>query len=273
MGLGALLLLGSGCRKKEPVPPAAPGWMEGTVAQQIESRYPDASSVSPVFKGVAYEEDEFTKWDVKLESGYCYYFSGVADTVTAKELYLALHDPNRKRVERKKEKKPPNVIMEYCPEVGGVHQLEAKVTSGRGHYHVGVYAKASHAAPPPPPAPPPAPTPAPTVDLGKRVEELAASAAGGAERVGNFYDGSADKTDWYVALEQGKCYWFVGAGVDEISELYLYLWDPGNKRIDVNKSATNKVTLGHCPTKPGMYHFQAKVNSGNGNYKFGVYAK
>src|SRR5690606_23796079 len=108
----ATLTMGAACRKQEPVPPAAPTWMEGTIASQVQSRYPDVAPISESFAGVAYAEDDFTKWDVELEAGYCYFFSGVADPVTAEELYLALFDPGRDRVERKAEDDPPNVIME-----------------------------------------------------------------------------------------------------------------------------------------------------------------
>lgn len=273
LGLGALMLLGgTACRRnKQPIPPTAPSWMEGTIAQQVQSRYPDVSSVSPIFAGVAQQEDDFTKWDIELTPGFCYFFSGVADPATAEELYIAIHDPNRKRVARKAEDDPPNVILEYCPEMGGTFQLEAKVKEGRGHYQVGVFAKGNHAPPPPPPSP--EPPPAAGVDLDKRVSDLAASSAAGAELVGNLYEGSADKTDWYVALEKGKCYWFVGAGDDDVRELYLYLWNPDNKRLGDSKSETNRVTLGHCPDASGMHHFQAKVNAGSGRYKVGVYAK
>lgn len=132
-------------------------------------------------------------------------------------------------------------------------------------------AKQSHMPPPPPPEP--EPTPEPRVDLDARVARLAATSAAGAERVGNFYEGSSDKTDWYVALEKGTCYWLVGAGDDDVDELYLYLWSPGNQRLGESKSESSEVTLGHCPTASGMHHFQAKVSAGSGRYKVGVYAK
>ena len=39
------------------------------------------------------------------------------------------------------------------------------------------------------------------------------------------------------------------------------------------ESAPVTGSLGHCPTVAGMYKFQAKVQSGSGDYKVGVYAK
>jgi hypothetical protein len=102
---------------------------------------------------------------------------------------------------------------------------------------------------------------------------MAKASAPDSERVGDHFAGHADHTDWYVALETGKCYWFIGAGDDDVKELYLYLWDPADKRITANKSENNRVNVGHCPTSSGMYHFQAKVNSGSGKYKVGVFAK
>jgi hypothetical protein len=91
--------------------------------------------------------------------------------------------------------------------------------------------------------------------------------------VGDFFTGSADKTDWYSALDAGKCYWFIGAGDEGIDQMHLYLWDPEDQRVTANKSTTNRATVGHCPQRSGMYHFQANIVAGTGTYKVGIYAK
>jgi hypothetical protein len=135
---------------------------------------------------------------------------------------------------------------------------------------VGVYVKAAPDGTVP--APPTGPT-APAQDLGAQCDAEAKASAPGAERVGDHFSGNADETDWYTALEVGKCYWFIGVGGEGVNELWLYLWDPADKRITANKAESNKVTVGHCPEKAGMFHFQAKIGSGSGEYKVGVYAK
>lgn len=259
------------CKKSGPISPTPPPELDQAVAQQAEQQAPGSELVGSIYKGVAPKEDQGQKWGVPLEVGKCYWFSGVGDTATAEKLYLLLRDPKDDKVASESEE-PPRVMMKHCPEVAGMFQIEGKVTEGYGHFAIGVYATDAPKAPPPA-AEPAAPPEPPGEDLAKIIEEMAASSAAGATRVGELFTGSAAETDWYVQLEVDKCYWLIGAGVKDINELYLYLWDPAETRITANKSETNRVTVGHCPTKPGMYHFQAKVNSGSGEYKVGVYAK
>lgn len=227
----------------------------------------DAELVGNIYQGVAYEEDDETDWPMTLEVGKCYWFSGAGDQ-GVEELAMYLYDPDDDKVASESDD-APRIVLAYCPERSGMFKLRAKVREGRGHFHVGVYAKGAPegTAPPPPTTAPAGP------DLGALCDAEAKSAASGAERVGNHFSGSADETDWYTALEVGKCYWFIGVGGEGVNELWLYLWDPKDNRITANKSETNKVVLGHCPEQPGMYHFQAKIGSGSGPYKVGVYAK
>lgn len=260
----------TGCGRP-PVPPQAPSYLASAAVEQVKARYPDAVEVHEALRGLSYDEDAFKRWDIELEAGRCYYFSGVADRVTAEELELALYDATDDELEDEDADDPPHVLMEYCPETTATVYLQARIPDGAGHYHIEVYGK-PNAAPPPPPEPPP-PPPAPVVDLDARVASLAASAAAGAERVGDLYRGTADYTDWYVALEAGKCYWFVGAGDDDVDELYLYLWNPEDDRITQSKPESREVSIGHCPKVSGMHRFQAKVGSGSGAYAVGLYKK
>jgi hypothetical protein len=55
--------------------------------------------------------------------------------------------------------------------------------------------------------------------------------------------------------------------------LYLYLWDGKNKRVTESKSDSDTAMVGHCAKENGMFKFQAKVDSGKGDYKVGVYVK
>ena len=58
-----------------------------------------------------------------------------------------------------------------------------------------------------------------------------------------------------------------------MKKLSLYIWDPSNKRLSDNKADSNIATVGHCAKDTGMFKFQAKVSSGGGPYKVGVYEK
>jgi hypothetical protein len=266
----SLLIPMGACRRQQaPLTPAPPEWLDTAVQDQAKQAAPGAGQVGDIYKGTAFKEGDHTDWQLTLEGGQCYFFSGAGDQ-TVEELFLYLWDPGGSRVATERGKSP-RTILSYCTPstTPGLYKLQAKVEEGHGHYAVGIFSKAA-------PTPAPAPAPAPAAkgpDLGKVVDDMAKATAPEAERVGEHFSGEADKTDWYVALETGKCYWFIGAGEEDVKELWLYLWDPAEKRITVNKSENNRVTVGHCPTSGGMYHFQAKVNSGEGKYKVGVFAK
>ena len=45
------------------------------------------------------------------------------------------------------------------------------------------------------------------------------------------------------------------------------------QRVSDNRASSNRTMMGHCPTVPGMYKIEAKVNSGKGDYQLGVYVK
>jgi hypothetical protein len=267
----ALLLVLPGCRRNKNRGPApAPGtpppaWLETVVRQQATETDAKAQLISNLYRGYAHDEDEYTQWQVMLETGTCYMFSAAGDQ-QVEQVYLNLWDPEDDRVAKQKQDGPKG-LLQYCAETSGMFKLECKITEGRGHYAVGIFAKGGSAAQPTeaPPEPPDA--------LSDEVEKLAASDAQGAQRVGNFFSGQDAESDWYTALEEDRCYWFVGAGDEGVEQLHLLLWDPKNQPAAENKAGASRVVLGHCPKASGMYRLQAKLGAGKGRYKVGVYAK
>lgn len=265
-----LLLTGLfACKGPPPqVAPTAAPWIDAEVENQAQQSQPGVARDGELFRGVAYEEDGFTDWRVMLDASKCYWFSGVGDQ-TVERLSLYLWDPNDKRITSNRSKNARSVIF-HCPEVTGMYKLQAKVADGAGHYAVGVYSKEA----PPKAAPPPVEEKAKGPDLGALLDAEAASIAPGATRVGPHLAGSGeDMTEWPVALEPNTCYFFIGIGGEGVKELSMYLWGPDRKRITENRADANKSQIGHCATQGGMFKVQAKVTSGEGDYKVGVYAK
>jgi|GEM_PF-3276258 len=124
------------------------------------------------------------------------------------------------------------------------------------------------------PAPIPPPAPPITDPLSSAVERLALTSMSGVHRVGDFYRGAGDKNthlDFFVPLQTGLCYLVAGQAGPGIGQLFLYMWDPTNKRVADNKPKMPMVTMPYCPTMPGMFHIQAKVGAGMGEYRVGVY--
>ncbi|HEX7602173.1 MAG TPA: hypothetical protein VF316_11230, partial [Polyangiaceae bacterium] len=151
----------------------------------------------------------------------------------------------------------------------GMFRVQVKVDEGAGHFVLAIFSKPAGAKPAPPPAAAPE-------DLEAMIEKQASSAAPGAKRVGEFFAGSTktgEKSDWFTALDPANCYWIIGAGGKGVKKLFMYLWDPDTKRVADNLSDNPTSVLGHCPKQGGMFKFEAKVDSGSGEYKVGIYAK
>jgi hypothetical protein len=131
--------------------------------------------------------------------------------------------------------------------------------------------------PPDPAAGAPAPSSAPGVDpLSALVDDQARGLAPGARRIGPIYSGAGNKggrSDWQVPLEAGRCYTFIaaaGAGVQSVAQ---FLWDPAGHRVTDKKTKEPLSVMAFCPTVPGPYHLQAKIDRGSGEYRVGVYAQ
>lgn len=277
LGLTASLLGCGDYKHREPRTPTAPEWMVKQVDSQAKQVAPQAAPVTPLYRTIAYKRNDNGKWSVELEQGRCYLVSTVGDE-TIERFYVLLWDTKGDRQIETKQP-APGMVAEYCATENGTHELEVKIAGGHGHFLTQVFAKdgagmaaaepgdsdASSVAPVAKPEPADDP-------VASRISALAMAAAG-AERVGDMRQGAADVTDWYVALEPSKCYWFFAVGDEGVEQLSLFLWDPDNQRVADSKSETAEVELGHCPKAGGMFHVQAKIAKGSGRYGMSVYAK
>lgn len=238
--------------------------LEPRAEQNAKASAPDGERVGTTLWGVAHADDEFTDWRVPLEAGQCYYF-GYAGDATIQKFAWYIWDPSEVRLDSGRGK-PPEGLFTHCAQKNGIYHIQGKVQEGGGHYAVIMYKKKG-AAPPPPPE---------HLDLAQVIEKQAASAAPGATRVGDFFSGSSEISDWSTQIQPGKCYWIIGAGEPgKVKRLYLFLWDTQNKRVTESKGTSEQAMVGYCAkgTDNGMFKFQAKVDSGKGDYKVGVYVK
>ena len=124
---------------------------------------------------------------------------------------------------------------------------------------------------------PAAPPPKSHDELSSRVDRQGASSIAGGHRVGAIYRGAAasegGRSDWFAQLEGGHCYTFVGEGGDGVKKLYLYLWGPRGHRLQSTREDTPHPQMSYCTAFPGTYHFQAKVDDGQGEYRLGIFTK
>lgn len=256
-----------GCRAAAPEVGVTPDpQLESMVQQQAETAAPGSEMVTDtLFRGVGYDKGEFQDFRVELQSGQCYIFVGAGDE-TIGALQLFVWDPDNSRVASDRSKKR-EALAQLCPETTGTYKLQGKIGRGAGHFAIGVFGKE---APEKPAEAAPADDKA---DLEKIINDEAAATAPGAAQLGNFYTGTATKSDFYVQLEKGTCYWFIGAAQPGVDDYYIYLWDPSNKRIGETKADSNKAQFGHCAEKSAMYHVQVKVDDDEDAVKLGVFAK
>lgn len=270
------LLALAACREPRPVAPAAPAWLDPKVDEAARAASPGGQRVGDFLRGVANDDGDRTSWTVPLDAAHCYNIQAMGDEGVEK-IALYLFDPRDKRVESQRSKMA-SALLYYCPQIPGLHRLEVKL-GGAGHYSAVVYAlgpgPGQMQGPPPVPLPPgPMASPPPPVDLEDAIARQAQAAAPGATRLGGFFEGHADESAWFTPLVPGKCYWFIGAGEPgRVKKLWLYLWDPQQRRVADSKTPSDTAMIGHCPTQPGMFKFEVKVDSGHGNYKVGVFER
>jgi hypothetical protein len=259
--LAPILLLAACGHAPPPLPPVSPTespLLEQQADQQAHAGAPDGQHVLTTLHGVGAGPDQFTEWLVALEAGRCYWFGYAADAGVERFSFY-IWDPANHRADTERNR-PGQGVVSYCAQTSGMHRLQGKVASGAGRFAVVAYSKqgvapASH-------------------DLVATIEAQAASAAPGAVRIGEYYSGTAETSDWATSMDAGKCYWIIGAGEPgKVKKLFLYLWDPRNSRITESRSDSDTAMVGHCAKEPGMYKFQAKVYSGSGPYKVGVFVK
>jgi len=246
--------------------------LEAAATQQVAAQAPGATLAAPFFKGA----DKKTDWNILLESGKCYWFSGVSGG-NVKKLALYLWGPTGFFRLTDAKSTTGQVTMAHCAKESGMHKFQAKI-EGAGFYTVGVFVKD---APPQAAAPPPVAAPvAQVIDLAPLCDQQASMAAAGARRVGEFFTGEGgsighkDRADYALQLDGGKCYWVIACGEpNHIKALSLYLWGPNGKRITETKPDSPNAMVGHCAQQTGMYKVQSVVAGGSGHYKVGVYAK
>ncbi len=199
---------------------------------------------------------------IQLDTDHCYWFGGATNEL-GQNLTLTVSDPKGAEVASEKGKST-DTLLEYCPATDGVFKLQSK-TGYHGPFSVAVYQGTRLA---------PAVAAVGDATPEALIAKEAQAAAPGAKQVGTYFEGVADETSWSTSLTKGKCYWFIAAGTPgKTKKLWLYVWDPANKRIADNKGDSNVVTSGHCAKETGMFKFQAKVHSGSGPYKAAVFEK
>ncbi|WP_394830889.1 hypothetical protein LVJ94_30715 [Pendulispora rubella] len=259
----ALALTGCG-HAEHPVSATPPSWLDGRADEvaRTASSSKAGQRAGDTLRGHALEDDGRQEWTVNLDDQHCYVFGGVGET-SVQKFALYIWDPHGKR-QNSERSGTSTAVMEYCPKIPGPHRVQGKVGEGYGHFAVAIYATGGLEKPPPP------------ASIEKLIEQQASSAAPGAVRTHGYFENSpnADRTDWFAALEAGHCYWFIGAGeTGQVKKLSMYLWDSRDKRVTQTFADSNTAMVGHCPTASGMYRFQAKVESGSGRYKVGVFDK
>jgi hypothetical protein len=270
------------------------------LANLAQAAAPGQPPASPVFGGSFVWRRPYSFF-VPMDAGRCYTILGVGGYGVV-DLDLFLFDPANQRValDRHYNSWPR---INYCAAYPGNYRIEAKVKRGAGEAAIRVYHYAAApaaaqypprpvvVAPPPPNGPPPAAPPPPVVvipppppgeadpgpdTLSLAVDQQAGVNAPGYQRVGAIYRGAGaegGRSDWYLPLEGGRCYMFIGAGGPGVRKLYLYLWGPDGRRVADRRNPGPLTVMPFCAPYHGSYHTQVKVDDGAGEYRLGVYVR
>jgi hypothetical protein len=268
--------------------------MQQQLANVAQAAAPGQPPASPVFGGSFMWRRPYSFF-VPLDAGRCYTILGIGGPGVV-DLDLFLFDPNNLRValDRHFNNWPR---INYCAGFSGNYRIEAKVKRGAGEAAIRAYyfgGGAPHpvgVTPPPPNGPPPAAPPPPVVvipppppgeadpapdTLSLAVDQQASVSAPGYQRVGSIYRGAGGeggRSDWYLPLEGGRCYMFIGAGGPGVQKLFLYLWGPDGRRVADRRNPGPLTIMPFCAPYHGSYHTQAKVDDGGGEYRLGVYVR
>jgi len=254
------------------------------LAALAQAAAPGQAPASPVFGGTFAWRRPYSFF-VPMDAGRCYTIVGIGGPGVV-DLDLFLFDPGNVRValDRHTNNWPR---INYCAAFPGNYRIEAKVKRGAGEAALRAYYVAPAAprpvvmaAPPPavvviPPPPPGEADPGPDT-LSLAVDQQASVNAPGYQRVGAVYRGAGvegSRSDWYLPLEGGRCYMFIGAGGAGIGKLYLYLWGPDNRRAADRRTPVPLAVMPFCAPYSGSYHVQAKIDDGAGEYRLGVYVR
>jgi hypothetical protein len=275
-------LLGGALGAEEPPSVSAP--VREQLAALAQSLAPGQPPVTPAMGGFMAWRRPYS-YLVPMEAGRCYTILGIGGPGVV-DLDLFLFDPNNLRVALDRHTNNwPRIA--YCASFPGQYRVEAKVKRGAGEAAVRAYYASTAGAPaqPMPPSapivvipPPPPDAPEPTSDtLSLAVDAQAQVSAPGYSRQSEIYRGVAGseggRSDWYVQLEAGRCYNFIGAGGAGVRKLFLYLWEPSGRRVTDRRNPGPLTIMPYCAPFAGPYHLQAKVDEGAGEYRVGVYVR
>jgi hypothetical protein len=235
----------------------------GQLAQAANMYAAGQQPASQLFTGIGQEGQE-NPFMLPLEAGRCYTFVG---TIIGQQVSIYLFDPTGKTVMKDTTDKAIMPHLTYCTKWPGMYKLIVKAKRSDGEFAAQAFVPQMAAAPAPVPQ-------QPAVDmLAVAVDNQARAAFPSYRRMGDFYRGADKMTDWYVNLEMGRCYAFVGSGGPGVEELSVYLWAPTNKRVADQKAKSPNVAMQFCTQMGGPYHFQGKWGKGSGEYRFAVYAQ
>jgi hypothetical protein len=107
-----------------------------------------------------------------------------------------------------------------------------------------------------------------TPQVQSAVQQVAAMYAPGQVPASQVFAGAAPtgvEVPFFVALQPGRCYTFVGAVGPGVEQLSIYLFDPSGRTVakdTTDRSITPHLT--HCARWPGQYKILGKIKRGQG---------
>lgn len=111
--------------------------------------------------------------------------------------------------------------------------------------------------------------------LAQTIDSLAAQMAPGqrpVSRMHGAYGPYREGVSFIVNLKAGRCYTFVGAGGAGVGDVDMFLFDPTNRRVALDRRDDAWMNLTYCAPFAGPFRVELKVKNGAGEVGFRVYS-
>ncbi|MSP59314.1 MAG: hypothetical protein EXR72_03055 [Myxococcales bacterium] len=111
--------------------------------------------------------------------------------------------------------------------------------------------------------------------LAQQVSSIAASLAPGQAPVSQIFGSFGAHrapVSFMVPLAAGTCYTFIGAGGMGVRDVDMFLFDPGNRRVGLDRRSDNYCQITFCTPFAGPYRVELKVKRGEGEVAVQAFA-
>jgi hypothetical protein len=226
---------------------APPVTNEADIEKVIKDDAKSAAADAKQLGGFYTAKDGKNDYYVELQKDVCYWF--IARGTADRDFKLTLWDGRNGRIDQI-DASGGRAQVAHCAGEKNMYHVQVKTSGEGGAVKLGVFSSASKAGG----------GGKVDADLEKTIREEAKTAAPQARQVGGFHSATGKKTNFFVELQEGRCYWIIAAGGPDTDDFTLYAWSHDSRRLAEKRDIKRKGQIGHCAQESGMYKFEVKLD-------------